>query len=52
MHPIRLPAHDWFIAGLDVNRGYEAEALRGPSFTGLAATPARRTAPGRGAAAA
>lgn len=41
VHPIRLPAHDWHIAGLDVNRGYAAEALRGPQFSGAAAAPAR-----------
>lgn len=40
VHPIRLPAHDWFITGLDVNRGYGVEALRGPQFTGAAAAPA------------
>lgn len=41
VHPIRLPAHDWFITGLDVNRGYGAEALRGPQFSGAAAAPAK-----------
>jgi hypothetical protein len=41
VHPIALPAHDWRIAGLDVNRGYGREALAGPLFTGLAASPAR-----------
>ena len=40
VHPIALPAHDWRITGLDVNRGYEAEALRGPTLTGAAARPA------------
>jgi hypothetical protein len=40
-HPLNLPAHDWFITGLDVNRGYAPEALRGPQFTGAAAAPAR-----------
>ena len=40
VHPIRLPAHDWFITGLDVNRGYGPEALRGPEFIGAAAAPA------------
>lgn len=40
VHPVRLPAHDWFITGLDVNRGYGAEALRGPQFSGAAAAPA------------
>ena len=41
LHPIALPAHDWRIAGLDVNRGYGREALAGPVFTGLAAASAR-----------
>jgi hypothetical protein len=41
VHPIRLPAHDWFVTGLDVNRGYGVEALRGPQFSGAAAAPAR-----------
>ncbi len=39
-HPLRLPAHDWRITGLDVNRGYGPEALAGPEFTGAAAPPA------------
>jgi hypothetical protein len=38
--PIPIPAHDWHITGLDVNRGYGTEALQGPSFTGAAAAPA------------
>ncbi len=41
VHPIRLPAHDWRITGLDVDRGYDRAALVGPAFTGLAAAPAR-----------
>jgi hypothetical protein len=41
VHPIRLPAHDWFVTGLDVNRGYAAEALRGAQFSGLAAPAAK-----------
>ena len=40
VHPLRLPAHDWHITGLDVNRGYDAAALRGPVYTGAAAAPA------------
>ena len=40
VHPIRLPAHDWHITGLDVNRGLTADELKGPAFTGLAARPA------------
>lgn len=41
VHPIALPAHDWRITGLDVNRGYAEQALMGPEFTGGAAPPAR-----------
>ena len=40
-HPFLLPAHDWRIAGLDVNRGYSADELRGPAFSGTAAAPAK-----------
>jgi hypothetical protein len=40
IHPLPLPAHDWRITGLDVNRGYDAAALAGPAFTGAAAAPA------------
>ena len=40
VHPIALPAHDWRIAGLDVNRGYPAQALRGAEFEGAARRPA------------
>ncbi len=39
-HPIRVPAHDWRITGLDVNRGFGVEELRGPAFSGRAAAPA------------
>lgn len=42
VHPFRIPAHDWFVTGLDVNRGYAADALRGPAFTGAAAAPAAK----------
>ena len=41
VHPLNLPAHDWFVTGLDVNRGYGPEALQGPRFTGAAAAPAQ-----------
>jgi len=42
VHPFRIPAHDWRIVGLDVGRGYDADALRGPAFSGAAAAPAAR----------
>jgi hypothetical protein len=41
VHPLRLPAHDWFVTGLDVNRGYAVDALRGPQFSGAAAAAAK-----------
>lgn len=40
VHPLVLPAHDWRIVGLDVNRGYAAEALAGPEFRSGAERPA------------
>ena len=40
VHPLRLPAHDWRISGLDVNRGYGVADIGGPEFTGAAAAPA------------
>ena len=41
VHPIALPAHDWRVTGLDVNRGYAASALSGPAFTLAADAPAK-----------
>jgi hypothetical protein len=41
VHPLRLPAHDWFITGLDVNRGYGADALRTVGFAGAAGLAAQ-----------
>jgi len=41
VHPLPLPAHDWHIAGLDVNRGFGPTDLAGPSFGGSAAAPAK-----------
>lgn len=38
--PIPIAAHDWRITGLDVNRGYGVDALRGPSYKGAALAPA------------
>jgi hypothetical protein len=40
VHPLRVPAHDWYVTGLDVNRGYDISALQGPQFSGLAAATA------------
>lgn len=36
-----LPVHDWRLTGLDVNRGYGADAISGAVFSGAAAAPAR-----------
>lgn len=38
--PLRLPAHDWQITGLDVECGYDAMALRRPVFGAAAVAPA------------
>ena len=40
VHPLALPAHDWRITGLDVNRGYETNDVTEGSFQGAAAAPA------------
>ena len=42
VHPIPIPAHDWRITGLDVNRGYAPQEIAGPEFTNLAAAPAAK----------
>lgn len=40
VYPLRLPALDWRICGLDVNRGYGVADSGGPELTGVAAAPA------------
>ncbi len=40
VHPLRLPAHDWALSGLSVNRGFGLADLRGPNLSGAAAAPA------------
>lgn len=45
----RLPVHDWQLTGLDINRGWGADDIQGPQFTG-AARAAARALPGGGAA--
>jgi len=42
VRPIRLPAHDWRLTGLDVNRGLQARELAGSTFSGAAMAPAGR----------
>ncbi len=41
LHPIALPAHDWHVTGLDVNRGYGPQDVLGPQLAGAAAAPAQ-----------
>lgn len=41
VHPLPLPAHDWRLTGLDVNRGHAPAALAGAAFTDAAAAPAK-----------
>ena len=38
--PLRLPAHDWRICGLNVNWAYGVADSGGPELTGVAAAPA------------
>ena len=38
--PLRLPAHDWRICGLNVNRVNGEADSGGPELTGVAAAPA------------
>ena len=40
VHPIPIPAHEWRVTGLDVDRGYPEQALSGSAFTGAASRPA------------
>ncbi|CAN5266191.1 hypothetical protein BH09PSE6_BH09PSE6_24370 [soil metagenome] len=40
-HPLPLPVHDWRLTGLDVDRGYDVDAIAGPAFLASAAAPAR-----------
>lgn len=36
-----LPVHDWQLTGLDINRGWSAQDISGPQFTGAAKAPAK-----------
>jgi hypothetical protein len=38
--PIPIDVREWWMTGLDLNRGYGREALRGPQLQGAAARPA------------
>lgn len=39
--PLSIPAHEWRLEGLDVNRGLRASELRGAGFSGRAKAPAQ-----------
>jgi hypothetical protein len=38
--PIRIQAHDWWITGSDVDRGWQSDEVAGPELAGRAAAPA------------
>ncbi len=40
LRPLRMPVHDWWVTGLDANRGFGAEEVDGGAFRGRAAAPA------------
>ena len=40
VHPIHIPAHDWHLTGLDVDRGFGVDDIDGPAFSGIALPPA------------
>ena len=41
VHPLRLPAHDWYLDGLDVDRGLQADDLRLEAWSARARAVAR-----------
>ena len=40
VHPLRVPAHDWHVTGLDVNRGLTAAEISDVGFSGRASASA------------
>jgi hypothetical protein len=40
--PLRIDAHDWYVTGVDLDRGWSEADIGGPSFEGAAAQPAKR----------
>lgn len=38
--PLRIKAHDWWVTGIDLGRGWTAEDVAGAEFRGRAAAPA------------
>lgn len=43
--PLRIDAHTWWTTGVDVDRGWSADDVSGPEFTGAAAAPATPVTP-------
>ncbi|MEM9171211.1 MAG: hypothetical protein AAGA84_00745 [Pseudomonadota bacterium] len=43
--PIKIKAHDWYLTGLDINRGMMFDSLDGPAYSGAAAKPATALQP-------
>lgn len=40
LRPLQMPVHDWWVTGLDVDRGFAAADVEGGAFRGKAAAPA------------
>ena len=40
LRPLQMPVHDWWVTGLDVDRGFGAADVDGGAFRGKAAAPA------------
>lgn len=40
LRPLQMPVHDWWVTGLDVNRGFGGADVDGGAFRGRAAAPA------------
>jgi hypothetical protein len=38
--PLRIMAHEWHLTGIDLDRGWSEDEVKGAAFTGRAATPA------------
>ena len=39
LRPLQMPVHDWWVTGLDLNRGFGAADVDGGAFRGSAAAP-------------
>ena len=40
LRPLRMPVHDWWVTGLDANRGFGADDVDAEAFRGRAVAPA------------